>query len=52
MSMHAFDTLVLYGIQLLRACLNLQVRTGGEGCPGILTKIQGFRSTCPGICPL
>ena len=25
---------------------------GGGGCPGILTLIQGFQSTCPGIGPL
>ena len=40
-----------YGAIIMRttaACLG----RGGGGCPGILTKIQGFLSTCPGIGPL
>ena len=27
-------------------------KLGGGGCPGIMTQIQGFPSTCPGIGPL
>ena len=47
-SMHAFDTLVLYNYCVHACLITGWDREGGH--PGILTKIQGFQSTCPGIC--
>ena len=34
---------------MLCAYLNLGVGDGAGGCPGVSTKIQGYRITCPGI---